>query len=194
MFEPIQREPPLATARDLAAYYARRERFYAAAAMLLAAAPDRAILATSRRTVDRGGSRDGDLARTLKAAPEQVAAEHAHLFDGDAPIVDLRCAAPESPSRTAAAVLAALPALGDIPNELRTLAVLSDRTAMAIEAGDIADAASLCDMQARFLRQHAGDCIGALATRLVASNLPFYGALGRALVAQIDEDMRLLAQ
>ena len=50
MFETIHTDPPLATARDLAAYHARRERFYSSAAMLLAATADCAVASVSRRT------------------------------------------------------------------------------------------------------------------------------------------------
>jgi hypothetical protein len=193
MIETTRPEPPLATARDLAAYHARRDRFYAVAALLLAAPPDRASLTASSRAVDHGASRAGELARALKADPVEVRAEHGRLFGGDAPAIDLQCREPDAPSRAAAAEQAVLPTRPDVATDLRVLATLSDRTASAIEAGDIAEAAALCDVQARFLRQHAGDCIRGLAARLIAADLPFHGALGRALLAQIDEDMRLLA-
>jgi hypothetical protein len=193
MFETIHPDPPLASARDLAAYYARRERFYMSASLLLAGPPDRATLTAASRALDRGASRDSELARALKADRLAAAAEYERLVGGPAPLIDRRCREPSAPSLAAALEYAVLPGPLDLPSELRALAILSDRTAIAIESGDIADAAALCDVQARFLREHAGACVRALATQLTAAGLAFYGALGRALITQIDEDLRLLA-
>jgi hypothetical protein len=193
MFETIQSDPPLASARDLAAYYARRERFYTSASLLLARPPDRAVVTASSRALERGAVRDSELARTLDADRQVAAAEHERLFGGPSPRIDPHCRDPGASARVAALEYVVLPASVDIASELRTLAILSDRTASAIESGDIADAAALCDVQARFLRQHAGACVRALATHLVACDLPFYAALGRALITQVDEDLRLLA-
>jgi hypothetical protein len=173
-----QTDAPLATPRGLAAYHTRREHFYRDAAMLLViSAPHRPLASNRLRDLPASGER---------------AAEFVYLFAGDAPRVDLRCDQPDVPARARLSELALLPTRGDIPTELNALAVLANRTASALNLGTIADAAALCDVQSGFLRDHAGDCIGGFAGRLVTAGQPFYAALGRALRSQIDDDLQLL--
>jgi hypothetical protein len=188
MFETLHPDPPLATSRNLAAYHAHRERFYGMAAMLLAAAPDRAALSVLGRRTERSA-----VESALLTARGAAQSEFDRLFVGHPPRVELRCANPADGPRLDALERTGLPASVDIPAELRALAILADRTANAIECGDIAEAAAVSDLQARFLRQHAGACIRGLAAQLIEADQPFYAALGRALVTQIDEDVRLLA-
>ena len=192
MLDTTTHDQPLASAQDLANYHARRERFYATAAMLLTMAPDRLLLA-SARCFARGGRAATELAAALNDERRHGAeAEHELLFSGDAPVIDRRCHDPAAASRIEVSEQGMLELAPDIAAELRALAILADRTADAIEAGEMTEAATLCELQARFLR-HAGPCAGRLAADLAAAGAPFYAALGRSLHEQLDEDMRLLA-
>src|SRR5215204_3864747 len=149
MFEILSSEHPLATAQDLATYHARRERFYATTAMLLSAPPDRLLLGSARRILRVGTRTTGELAAALTDDRRWGAeAEHERLF-GAAPIVDLRCRDPHARVRSDLSADATIALPPDVPAELRALAVLADRTAGAIEAGDISEAATLCELQAR---------------------------------------------
>jgi hypothetical protein len=187
MFETMHPAPPQATARDLATYHAHRERFYGMSATMLAVAPDHAALTALRRRIDRTGAAEAEL-----MAARSARSEFDRLFAGPSPSIDIRCPEPSDPTRIAALLQTGLGVSQDIPGELRVLAILADRTATAIESGDIADAATVSDIQIRFLRQHAAACIQSLAQQLITADLPFYASLGRALVTQLDEDMRLL--
>jgi hypothetical protein len=179
MLDPPSITRPLSSASDLAAFHARRERFYSVAAQLLAGAPDERLLDTARRLLGRGGQPVRDLVSALGDERRRGAsAEHARLF-GAAAAVDTRCATVQGGP--------------DLVGELRHLATLADRLAGAIQAGDMSDAAALSDEQAHFLHDHAGACIADHARRIAATGGPFYQALGQALAQQIADDVRLLA-
>jgi hypothetical protein len=165
----------LSSASDLAAFHARRERFYAIGARLLAAPPDRALLDSARRLLARATGAARELMVALgDSRGAGAAAEHALLFEG---AIDLRCRV--QPHR-------------DLVAELARLAGLAGRLAVAIQAGDLTEAATISDEQAHVLNDHAGACVTQHARRLIAGGGPFYRAFGLALAVQIADDVRLL--
>jgi hypothetical protein len=169
---------PLTSASDLAAFHARRERFYAVAARLLASPPDEHLLDTARRLLGRAASGCRDLVAALGDERRRTAAaEHALLFGAKS--IDTRCHVAGDH--------------GDLVAELARLATLADRLAVAIQAGDMTDAAAVSDEQAHFLHDHAGACVAEHAERIAAAAGPFYRALGHALAQQIADDVRLLS-
>jgi hypothetical protein len=177
MLEHTTATRPLTSASDLAAFHARRERFYAVAARLLASPPDEHLLDTARRLLGRSASSCRDLVAALgDERGRTAAAEHALLFAAGS--IDTRCQVAGD---------------GDLVAELTRLATLADRLAVAIQAGDMTDAAALSDEQAHLLHDHAGACVADHAARIAAAGGPFYRALGHALAQQIADDVRLLS-
>lgn len=177
MLDPPSITRPLGSANDLAAFHARRERFYAVTAQLLASGPDARLLDTARRLLGRGGGGARDLVSALgDERGRGASAEHARLFGAAG--VDVCCATSDGGP--------------DLVSELRRLARLADRLASAIQAGDMSDAAAVSDEQAHFLQDHAGACVADHARRLAAAGGPFYRALAQALAQQIADDVRLL--
>jgi hypothetical protein len=177
MLEPTTITPPLSSANDLAAFHARRERFYTVAAQLLAGPPDEHLLDTARRLLSRASMGRRDLVAALgDDRGRAAAAEHALLFSGGA--IDTACRVDGGGT--------------DLVAELRQLAILADRLAVALQAGDMIGAAAVSDEQAGVLHDHAGACIAEQAGRIVGGGGPFYRALGQALAQQIADDVRLL--
>jgi uncharacterized membrane protein YccC len=169
---------PLSSANDLAAFHARRERFYSVAAQLLAGPPDEHLLDTARRLLGRAASGCRDLVAALgDERGRAAAAEHALLFTALGVDTGCRVAGDDS----------------DLVAELTRLATLADQLAVAIQAGDMTDAAALSDEQAHFLHDHAGTCVAGHADRIAGAGGPFYRALGHALAQQIADDVRLLS-
>jgi hypothetical protein len=178
MLEPTTITRPLSSASDLAAFHARRERFYSVAAQLLAAPPDVHLLDTARRLLGRAATSYRDLVAALgDDRGRAAAAEHALLFSATG--VDTACRIDGDGA--------------DLVAELTRLATLADRLAVAIQAGDMTDAAAMSDEQAHFLHDHAGACVAGHAHRIAGAGGPFYRALGHALAQQIADDVRLLA-
>jgi hypothetical protein len=169
MIEPTTITRPLSSANHLAAFHARRERFYSVTAQLLAGPPDEHRLETARRLMARAALGCRDLIAALGDSRHHAAAsEHLLLFpasggDGDG-------------------LVAAL-------NRLGTLAY---RVAVALQAGDMADAAAVSDEQAHFLHDQAGR-LADHAQRIAGAGGPFHRALGTALAQQLADDVRLLA-
>jgi hypothetical protein len=176
MLPPLSVTRPLSSANDLAAFHARRERFYAVAAQLLAAPPDEHLLDAARRLLARSATCRELIAALGDERARSAAVEHALLFSAHG--VDTRCRAADG---------------ADLVAELRQLANLADRLAVAIQAGDLTDAAAVSDEQAHLLHDHAGACVADHAHRIAAAGGPFYRALGQALAQQIGDDIRLLA-
>jgi len=186
--------PPLATAHDLAEYHAERERLYAAAVLLLDAAPDPRVLTAVRHLLRRDAAVVDPLKVALSDSRGARAGDaYARLFEGAHPAIKLRCHTARWATHDEAFTAAGVPLSPDVRAELRALAVLADRTAHALDDGDMSAAAALSDVQARFLRHHAGACVSELAMDLIQSGEPFYLALGGTLAEQIAEDLRLLA-
>ncbi len=187
----------VASVAHLAAFHEHRRNVYALIADLLASperwsrAPDRGAALHAPRSA--GPQRSGrELAAVLAAArPETVRAENERVSTLFASI--LRCADGAHPSRATAATAAGLGPPADRLEEIRVLARLADRVVGAIASGDMVDAATLCGLQVRFLRDHAAPCLATLAGVLESSGLPLYSQLGRSLKWRLEDDLNLLA-
>lgn len=185
--------------RGLSNFHTQRMELYLGVSELLSRPPARLDL--ERLRMIRGVRRPWrdelrslqELTGSLRAAePEVVATEYQKLFRGTPTAVSLRCPLPSSEVRRAAYAAALLPSEDERPVELRALAVLADRTARAIASSDLPEAAALCDLQSRFLKSEAAECLGRLGAELEGVGLPFYARIGRALRWQIEDDLHLL--
>lgn len=188
----------LAPADDLSAFHAARTDLYSATFELLRHPPSEGIFDRARRALDGGSQRQlahralGQLDEALSSASlGRVAEEFAELFEGPKAL-RARCERPTCRRRAEAFAAAdALPTEERV-SEIHVLSLLAGRTAEALGAGQIPEAAALSDVQGRFLTHHAGTCLGSLAGELQQSGMSFFGRVGTALGWLIHDDLKLL--
>jgi hypothetical protein len=183
----------LNSAQDLAQYHVDRDRVYGLAAELLTPQALERVVEGFRPPREVSGEARADLFRALSdGRGASAVTDFEHIFVDPALAVPLKCGDHGAGAR-AKAYATALCSLNGKASDLRVLGRLAARTARALVSGDLAEASSLSDVQAQFLRDHAAVCIGTLASALLGSGAPFYAAVGGALDEQISEDLRLLA-
>ncbi len=100
----------------------------------------------------------------------------------------VRCHDAGAPSRLSSGVRGDTPAA-----EILALASLASRTAAALTAGDLPEAAALNELQVRFLDEHARACLARLAGEIADSPDGLHASVGLRLRAILASDLRLLA-
>jgi hypothetical protein len=168
---------------ELAAHHLDRSRVYAVVATLLDdRAPQRCVAAARATLIDDGRvvPRASMLADLLVSLPDD--------HDIDAPGYTLDCADPHARSRRDAHVAAGLQPARTKVVDVRALSALAQTTARTLRRGDIAEAARLNDLQHRFLRGHAHDCLTALSRELLGGTVALYVVVGELLLTQLECD------
>jgi hypothetical protein len=163
----------LATARDLLAFHAMRERTYAFFESFLRAQDAREVLAHYPRGAEGPPMRELREELGIDLGSELGARRSRLVAVGRLDLACARC---------------------DRAAELRALTREAGLTAEALRAGDLASASRLAAEQGERLVGHASDCLLELATQLVASRDPLHMSAGCALAGFVANDRRLLGE
>jgi hypothetical protein len=182
-----------ATSRDLATFHARRAKLYRVIAEMLGAPPTPRALEIIRDLLAEIREANTVSAELSSAVGASVPQENLTGFLEMAGSTDaLSCNDEHAPIRSIAFAATGRREDEHVGSDALVLAALAERSARALKQDDLSEAAALCDLQHRFLTEHAGACLGAVAHRLEETSSPYFAHLGRALEKLVFEDLQQL--
>lgn len=133
------------------------------------------------------------LGKRLAALSERAArasrAALLQLLDDRHPTVQLGCSAAKWDARDAICKQLGISDRRDRLHDFEILARLDREGAAAVQRGDEARATSLLDLEARFVRDHACECLDDFSDELRLSGEPFFEQVGWLLAALLEEHM-----